>query len=82
MRDPDVPFYLRRELDSLLVGPYEARCKSWNAHNVPWDYAAADLPTDLERIQDYILKLLDRVPLLKKAGMKHIQNGPHHVHAG
>ncbi|MEI6609838.1 MAG: FAD-dependent oxidoreductase [Deltaproteobacteria bacterium] len=76
LRDPDVPFYLRKELGTLLVGPYEARCKSWNAHNVPWDYAAADLPTDLERIQEYILKLLDRVPILREAGMKHIQNGP------
>ena len=76
LRDPDVPFYLRKELDTLLVGPYEAKCKSWNAHSVPWNYAAADLPTDLERIQDYILKLLDRVPILRNAGMKHIQNGP------
>lgn len=76
LRDPDVPFYLRRELNTLLVGPYEARCKSWNAHSVPWDYAAADLPTDMERIQDYILQLLDRVPILREAGMKHIQNGP------
>ncbi len=76
LRDPDVPFYLRKELHTLLVGPYEAKCKAWNAHNVPWNYAAADLPTDLERIQDYIIKLLDRVPMLREAGMKHIQNGP------
>lgn len=76
LRDPDVPFYLRKELNSLLVGPYEAKCKAWNAHKVPWDYAAADLPTDLDRIQDYIMKLLDRVPLLQKAGLKHLQNGP------
>lgn len=76
LRDPDVPFYLRQEMNSLLVGPYEAKCRSWKAHNVPWDYAAADLPTDLERIQDYILNLMDRVPILRKAGIKHIQNGP------
>lgn len=76
LRDPDVPFYLRKELGTLLVGPYEAKCKSWNAHKVPWDYAAADLPTDMERIQDYILRLLERVPILREAGMKHIQNGP------
>jgi dimethylglycine dehydrogenase len=76
LRDPDVPFYLRKELNTLLVGPYEAKCKAWNAHNVPWNYAAADLPTDLERIQEYIFKLLDRVPILREAGIKHIQNGP------
>jgi dimethylglycine dehydrogenase len=76
MRDPDVPFYLRKEINSLLVGPYETRCKAWKAHDVPWDYAQADLPTDLERIQDYILQLMERVPILREAGMKHIQNGP------
>ena len=42
----------------------------------PWDWGQADLPPDLERIQDYILELMDRVPLLQEAGMKHIQNGP------
>jgi dimethylglycine dehydrogenase len=76
LRDPDVPFYLRKELNSLLVGPYEAKCRAWNPHKVPWEYAAADLPTDLERIQDYILRLLDRVPILREAGIKHLQNGP------
>lgn len=76
LRDPDVPFYLRKEMGSFLVGPYEARCKSWSAHSVPWDWAQSDLATDLERIQDYILKLMERVPILKEAGMRHIQNGP------
>ncbi|MBW1950205.1 MAG: FAD-dependent oxidoreductase [Deltaproteobacteria bacterium] len=76
LRDPDVPFYLRKEMGSFLVGPYEARCKSWKAHSVPWDWAQSDLPTDLDRIQDYIMKLMERVPILKEAGMKHIQNGP------
>ncbi|MEW6265059.1 MAG: FAD-dependent oxidoreductase [Thermodesulfobacteriota bacterium] len=76
LRDPDVPFYLRQEMGSLLVGPYEARCRAWKPHNVPWDWGQADLPTDLERIQDYILALMDRVPLLRETGLKHIQNGP------
>ena len=76
VRDPDVPFYLRKEMNSLLVGPYEAQCKAWKPHNVPWDWGQADLPTDLERIQEYIMALMDRVPLLQEAGMKHLQNGP------
>ena len=76
LRDPDVPYYLRREMNSLLVGPYEAKCKAWKPHNVPWDWGQADLPTDLERIQDYILQLMDRVPILQEAGMRHLQNGP------
>ncbi len=76
VRDPDVPFYLRKEMDTFLVGPYEAKCKAWKPHCVPWDFHQADLPTDLERIQDYIMELLERVPMLQESGMKHIVNGP------
>ena len=76
LRDPDVPYYLRKEGNSLLVGPYESDCKAWGADGVAWDWAQMDLPVDLERIQRYILRLMDRVPMLKSAGLKHICNGP------
>ena len=76
LRDPDVPYYLRKEGNSLLVGPYESNCKAWSADGVAWDWAQMDLPADLERIQGYVLRLMDRVPMLKDAGLKHICNGP------
>ncbi|MEE2790948.1 MAG: FAD-dependent oxidoreductase [Acidobacteriota bacterium] len=76
LRDPDIPYYLRKEGNSLLVGPYESNCKAWSANGVAWDWAQMDLPVDLERIQQYILRLMDRVPTLKEAGLKHIRNGP------
>ena len=76
LRDPDVPYYLRKEGHSLLVGPYESDCKAWSADGVAWDWAQRDLPADLERIQHYILRLMDRVPMLREAGLKHICNGP------
>jgi dimethylglycine dehydrogenase len=76
LRDPDVPFYLRREGTGLLVGVYEAECRAWGADGVPWDWAQSDLPADLDRIQDYILRTMDRVPMLQEAGLKHICAGP------
>ena len=76
LRDPDVPYYLRKEGNSLLVGPYETDCKAWGADGVAWDWAQRDLPIDLERIQGYILRLMDRVPMLKEAGLRHVSNGP------
>ena len=76
LRDPDVPYYLRKEGNSLLVGPYESNCKAWSTNGVAWDWAQMDLPIDLERIQQYLLRLMDRVPILKNAGLKHICNGP------
>lgn len=76
LRDPDVPYYLRKEGNSLLVGPYESDCKAWSTDGVAWEWAQMDLPPDLERIQSYIVRLMDRVPMLKNAGLKHISNGP------
>ena len=76
LRDPDVPYYLRKEGNSLLVGPYESNCKAWSTNGVAWDWAQMDLPIDLERIQQYLLRLMERVPILKDAGLKHICNGP------
>ena len=76
LRDPDVPYYLRKEGNSLLVGPYEAECKAWSIDGVAWEWAQMDLPPDLERIQRYIVRLMERVPMLTDAGLKHISNGP------
>ena len=76
LRDPDVPYYLRKEGNSLLVGPYESDCKAWSTDGVAWEWAQMDLPVDLERIQHYIVRLMERVPMLKDAGLKHIRNGP------
>ena len=76
LRDPDVPYYARKEGRGLLIGPYESNCKAWCADGVAWDWAQQELPADLERIQHYVLKLMDRVPMLKEAGLKHISNGP------
>lgn len=76
VRDPDGPWYLRREMGSFLVGPYEADCRAWRPHAVPWDWGQQDLPTDLERISEYIAALIERVPILESAGIRHLQNGP------
>ena len=76
VRDPDGPWYLRREMGSFLVGPYEADCRAWRPHAVPWDWGQQDLPTDLERISEYIMALCERIPILQTAGIRHLQNGP------
>jgi len=76
LRDPDVPYYARKEQNSLIVGPYEAECRVWRPHDVPWDWWRQSLPIDLDRIQEYIARLIERVPILEDAGLRHVQNGP------
>jgi dimethylglycine dehydrogenase len=76
LRDPDIPFYLRREMDSLLVGPYEKKCKAWKAEGVPWEFAQKSIPPDIDRFQENMLRIFDRVPVIQNAGIKQVMNGP------
>jgi dimethylglycine dehydrogenase len=76
LRDPDVPFYLRQELNTMLVGPYEKQCRAWKPDGVPWEFSQSSIPPDLERFHDNLLRVIERVPVLERPGIKHVINGP------
>ncbi|MCG8377774.1 MAG: FAD-dependent oxidoreductase, partial [Chlorobiales bacterium] len=76
LRDPDASYYLRQELYGLLIGPYENPGQPWKPDGPPWDYSQAELPPALERIQDWVMAGVERVPALAEVGIKHIVNGP------
>ncbi len=76
LRDPDVSYYLRQERHGLLLGPYE-----WDAtlawpERVPEDFAMELFPDSLDRLEWYIEQAMERVPLLAKAGIQRVINGP------
>jgi len=75
LRDPDIPFYLRQELNSFLIGPYERQPKAWKTEGVPWN-ARTSIPPDLERLHENLMKIIERVPVLTEKGIKHVVNGP------
>lgn len=79
LRDPDSSYYLRQEKDGLLLGPYELNCKAhWldASDPMPDDFSFQLYPDDLERIEDYIADACERVPLLGRAGITRVVNGP------
>ena len=76
LRDPEVPFYLRQESGSLLVGPYELEPRPWKPDGVAWDFAQQSLPPDLERFENTLLQIFKRIPVLENAGLKNAVNGP------
>ena len=79
LRDVDSSYYLRQEKNGFNLGPYERNCKAhWVQPNdpMPEDFSFQLYPDDLERLEWYIEDALARVPLLGKAGVSKVINGP------
>ncbi len=79
LRDVDSSYYLRQEKNGLNLGPYEKNCRAHWANPtdpMPDDFAFQLFPDDLERLEWYIEDAMKRVPILAKAGISKVINGP------
>ena len=79
LRDVDSSYYLRQEKFGLNLGPYERNCKAhWMSNNdpMPEDFSFQLYPDDLDRIEWHINDAMARVPLLGKAEVVKVINGP------
>ena len=76
LRDPDISYYLRQERDGLILGPYEAKATVHWQDGIPKEFAYQLWPDDLDRLEYYINDAMARVPLLAKAGIQRVINGP------
>jgi dimethylglycine dehydrogenase len=79
LRDVDSSYYLRQEKHGFNLGPYEGNCKAhWVTKDDPFpeDFSFQLFPDDLERLEWHINDAMGRVPLLGKAGLSKVINGP------
>ncbi len=79
LRDVDSSYYLRQEKNGFNLGPYERNCRAhWTdpADPMPDDFSFQLFPDDLDRLEWYIGDACARVPLLEKAGVSKVINGP------
>jgi len=76
LRDADASFYVRREVDSLLIGPFEPHTTPWGLDGIPDDFHSRLLEPSLERLETVLEAAAKRVPLFADAGIKTIVNGP------
>ena len=79
LRDVDSSYYLRQEKNGFNLGPYERNCKAhWIAADDPFpeDFSFQLFPDDLERLEWYITDAMARVPLLERAPLTKVINGP------
>ncbi|MBX2867045.1 MAG: FAD-dependent oxidoreductase [Acidiferrobacterales bacterium] len=74
--DPEGESYLRQERDGLVIGFYEQNCDPWAVDGTSWEFGHELLPDNLERIGDSLAQAYRRYPVLEKAGIKTIINGP------
>lgn len=74
--DRDGEYYLRQEGKGLLVGAYERDMKFWAEGGTPQGFGHELFADDLERIEPNMLRAIDRVPVVGRAGIKRVINGP------
>lgn len=78
VRDPDDSYYLRQEKAGLILGPYErteAKAR-WTDGKIPEKFAYELYADDLDRLEWYIEKACERMPLLGTVGVQRVINGP------
>jgi len=74
--DPEGESYLRQEGRGLVIGFYEQDCEPWAVDGTRWDFGHELLDENLDRIGDSMEVAFKRYPVLAKAGIKTIINGP------
>ncbi len=76
LRDPDDSYYLRKERDGLILGPYEWKATAMWQDGLPEDFAYQLWDDDLDRLEWYIEQAMARVPILGTVGVQKVINGP------
>jgi dimethylglycine dehydrogenase len=74
--DRDGEYYMRQEGKGLLIGAYERDMRFWAEEGTPLDFAHDLFPDDLERIEENMMRAIDRVPVAGETGIKRVINGP------
>ena len=74
--DRDGEYYLRQEGQGLLVGAYERDVRFWAEDETPSGFGHELFDDDLERIEENMMRAIDRVPAVGEAGIKRVINGP------
>ena len=77
IRDPRASCYYRREIDSLLVGPYEREgARTYGTKGVDWDLHFHLTPPDVDALAPWLELAAQRMPVFGDAGIKTVVSGP------
>ena len=76
LRDPGRRTYIREEAGKIMVGIFEDVANPWSVERIPADFAFGEIPPDWERMQPYLERAFERVPMLAQTGVKLLFCGP------
>lgn len=76
IRDPQAPANVRQERHSLLCGVYEKNPVLWATRGIPAEFGQELLVPDTERLEEHLLRVIERIPAFGENGIKNINNGP------
>jgi heterotetrameric sarcosine oxidase gamma subunit len=76
LRDPGRSTYIREEAGKLMVGIFEDVARPWNVAGIPADFSFAEIPPDWDRMQPYLERACERVPVLAQSGVRLLFCGP------
>ncbi|MBV1868758.1 MAG: FAD-dependent oxidoreductase [Marinosulfonomonas sp.] len=76
MMDPAGETYLRQEGQGLVIGIYEQDCVPWAVDGTRWDFGHELLNNDLDRVAEPLEASFERYPVLGRASIKQVINGP------
>jgi 4-methylaminobutanoate oxidase (formaldehyde-forming) len=79
LRDPEYLFYMRAEVGGFLIGGFEVEPKAWSVDGVAWDFTQQLLPPDWDLFGPIMEGAIKRVPILEKAELMHLVNGPESI---
>lgn len=76
LRDPDLLVYWREEVGGFTTGGYERDPAPFGLKGIPRDFKYQLLPPDWERFGPLMENSIKRVPILEKAEIRQLLNGP------
>ena len=77
IRDPRASCYYRRELDGLIIGPYErAGAKTYGVDGIDWGLHFYLTPPDHDVLMPWLELAAQRIPVFAEAGIRTTISGP------
>lgn len=76
LEDVDTYSYFREEVGGLMLGLFEPVAKPWGVDGIPADFSFGEIQPDWDRMMPYIEAAMERVPVLKTAGIRKLFCGP------
>jgi len=74
--DPDRYAYYREEIGGFLLGVFEPVAAPWSVDGIPEGFSFGEIPPDWDRMIPFLEPLMDRIPVVKEAGIHKFFCGP------